>query len=111
LGPWIHRITVNRALDWLRSERRQPESAPDPEQLETLPPTVLSEAPQANAHLLNALGLLSPEDRAMVMLRHVLSYRSNEIGDIVGMPAATVRTRLARAMKRLRAELESKDQG
>ena len=25
LGPWLHRIVVNRSLDWLRSRRTRPE--------------------------------------------------------------------------------------
>ena len=56
-----------------------------------------------------ALAALAAEDRAVVVLRHLLGYRSHEIGTMLGLPAATVRTRLARALDRLRALLEEED--
>jgi DNA-directed RNA polymerase specialized sigma24 family protein len=39
-------------------------------------------------------------------MRHLLEYRSSEIGGMLEMPPATVRTRLRRAMTQLRDELE-----
>jgi DNA-directed RNA polymerase specialized sigma24 family protein len=56
--------------------------------------------------MLSALGALDPETRAIVVLRHLLEYSSNEIGAMLGLPPATVRTRLRRALAELRAVLE-----
>jgi DNA-directed RNA polymerase specialized sigma24 family protein len=39
-------------------------------------------------------------------MRHLLGYRSSELARMLGMPAGTVRTRLARALTRLRELLE-----
>ena len=57
-----------------------------------------------------ALAELEPADRALVVLRHLLGYRASELGRMLDMPAATVRTRLARALARLRVLLESEEE-
>ena len=53
----------------------------------------------------SALRRLSPDDRAILALRHVGGYDATEIGRALGMPAASVRTRLSRTIARLRKEL------
>jgi RNA polymerase sigma-70 factor (ECF subfamily) len=105
LRPWLHRIVVNRSLDWVRARSRRAE--------------VSSEAPHAagpspaeaerSEELMAALETLDPDDRALVVLRHMLGYRSSELAAILDMPAATVRTRLARALQKLRSQLEGED--
>jgi RNA polymerase sigma-70 factor (ECF subfamily) len=62
-----------------------------------------------SAELMAALGALDPDQRALVVLRHVLGYRSSELAGMLGMPAATVRTRLARALHQLRSLLEGEE--
>jgi RNA polymerase sigma-70 factor, ECF subfamily len=62
-----------------------------------------------SADLMAALAALEPDQRALVVLRHVLGYRSSELAGMLGMPAATVRTRLARALDQLRTLLEGED--
>jgi hypothetical protein len=52
--------------------------------------------------LVAALGTLDPEDRAVVVLRHLFDYDSHEIARMLGVPPATVRTRLRRALGRMR---------
>lgn len=101
LAAYVHRVASNRALDALRAKAARPpevdevaveaaDSAPDP----------LSDSLQA------ALGRLEPDDRAAVVLRYLLGYRAAEIGEMLGKPEATVRTRLHRARLLLRSELE-----
>lgn len=102
--PWLHKLVVNRSLDWLRARGRRPEVVVDE------PPAHAATRPDAlSDELMLALAALHPEDRAVVVLRHLLGYRSREIGAMLGLPAATVRTRLARALDRLRALLEEED--
>jgi RNA polymerase sigma-70 factor, ECF subfamily len=101
-GPWIHRIVVNRSLDWLRSHRRRRED------LDAGPPDVADESHHEDAlsgDLVEAMSSLDPEERAVIVLRHVLDYRSREIARLMGMRPATVRTRLRRALARLRQSL------
>jgi DNA-directed RNA polymerase specialized sigma24 family protein len=55
--------------------------------------------------LRNALLHLSPEDRGVVAMRYVLGLSSTEIGRATGLSPTGVRSRLARALERLRKEL------
>jgi RNA polymerase sigma-70 factor, ECF subfamily len=105
--PWLHRIVVNRSFDWLRTRARRPEVS------------VEGVAAPAHPHasddglsdeLMTALAELDPVDRALVVLRHLLGYRASELARIFDMPATTVRTRLSRALARLRARLEAEEE-
>lgn len=99
-GPWLHRIVVNRSLDRLReTHRRREVSLDDTRSVPAPEPSAL--APE----LLAALLALDPEDRAIVVLRHLFDYRAREIGQMVGLSPSSVRTRLQRALARLRATL------
>ena len=55
--------------------------------------------------LRNALRQLSEQDRSIVAMRYLAEMSSEDIGTAVGLSAAGVRTRLARARDRLRGEL------
>jgi len=93
-GPWLHKIVVNRSIDWVRARNRRGEVSDDrlAEAADPGQPPDLSGLPDS----------LDPEDRAVVALRHVFDYDSREIARMLGMPPATVRTRLRRALARLR---------
>ncbi len=103
LGPWLHRIVVNRALDLLREEQARPQALGQqgPHHLASPAGGQALDAPVAAA-----MEALSPDDRAAVVMRYVLGYRAGEIGELLDMPEATVRTRLHRAMEKLRNTLE-----
>jgi RNA polymerase sigma-70 factor (ECF subfamily) len=53
-----------------------------------------------------ALAGLSEQDREVLLLANWEGLTPTEIGTVIGVPAATARTRLHRARGRLRAELE-----
>ena len=103
LRQWLMAIAANEARQIMRRRRGHPvveiaaadmgTTAGDPAQR------------SAEADLAQALRRLSPDDRAILALRHVGGYDSKEIGRALGMSAATVRTRLARVIARLREEL------
>lgn len=98
-GPWMHRIVVNRAIDLTRARalRREVDAAaadsaeapPDP------PATPLSN------DVVGALRELSPEHRAVVVLRFLFDYTPGEIARALDMPRGTVNSRLRRALDRL----------
>ena len=105
--PWLHRIVVNRSLDWLRTLARRPEVSADG----VAPPEHVPAGDESlSDELILALAELDPVDRALVVMRHLLGYRASELARIFDMPAATVRTRLARALARLRARLEAEEE-
>jgi RNA polymerase sigma-70 factor (ECF subfamily) len=103
--PWLHRIVVNRSLDWVKARQRRPEVSGELAAGAEAP----APAGEMSAELMAALGALDPDQRALVVLRHVLGYRSSELAGMLGMPAATVRTRLARALHQLRSLLEGEE--
>jgi len=60
----------------------------------------------AEVDLADALRRLSPDDRLVVALRYVLGLTSTEIGLAIGLSPAGARTRLARALTRLKKDLD-----
>jgi RNA polymerase sigma-70 factor (ECF subfamily) len=104
-GPWLHRIAVNRAIDFARSrslrrEGRLGPAAGAPAELEAPPRDALSD------ELMSALAGLDPEHRAVVVLRYVLEYTPGEIARMLELPRGTVNSRLRRGLDRLRPALE-----
>jgi RNA polymerase sigma-70 factor (ECF subfamily) len=99
-GPWLHRIVVNRAIDWSRARALRREAAEPPE----------SEAPPERPagwsdEVVAALAALDPDQRAAVVLRHLLEYTPGEIAELLEVPRGTVNSRLRRALDRLALEL------
>ena len=100
-GPWLHRIVVNRAIDWSRSRALRPEAAAEVEQLSA--PT-RAESDDAET-LAAALAQLSPEHRAVIVMRHLLEYTPGEIAKALGLPRGTVNSRLRRGLDDLAGKL------
>lgn len=99
--PWLHRITINEALDQLRVRDRRPEL--ELEQARSRP-TAGELGPQS-LDVADALRALDPESRAIVVCRHLLGYQPREIARSLDMPGPTVRTKLRRALETLRQQL------
>src|SRR5947208_15080848 len=98
-GPWLHRIVVNRAIDWslarrLRSEVELGELVPASE-----------EQPELADETLAALARLSPEHRAVVVMRYLLEFTPGEIAEALDLPRGTVNSRLRRGLDTLAEEL------
>jgi RNA polymerase sigma-70 factor (ECF subfamily) len=97
LGPWLHRIVVNRAIDWSRARALRPETGAD-----TLPEPASAEvAGELGDDIVAALADLGPEHRAVVVLRHLLGYTPGEIAAMLDLPRGTVNSRLRRALDAL----------
>jgi RNA polymerase sigma-70 factor, ECF subfamily len=99
-GPWLHRIVVNRAIDWSRARTLRREVA-EPDETEAP-----EERPEGwSEEILAALAVLDADQRAAVVLRHLLEYTPGEIADMLDLPRGTVNSRLRRALDRLAVEL------
>ena len=99
-GPWLHRIVVNRAIDWSRARSLRREVA---EQVESEAPPP---RPQGwSEEVVEALAALDADQRAVVVLRHLLEYTPGEIAELLEIPRGTVNSRLRRALDRLAIEL------
>jgi RNA polymerase sigma-70 factor (ECF subfamily) len=99
-GPWLHRIVVNRAIDWSRARALRRESGNAA--LEHVAAPTAPDNPHANT-LAAALAELSPEHRAVIVLRHLLEYTPGEIAELLGLPRGTVNSRLRRGLDELSA--------
>jgi RNA polymerase sigma-70 factor (ECF subfamily) len=104
-APWLHRIVVNRAIDWARRESLR-RTVEDPERVASgsgRSDAAVAGDPAAapGAELMTALAELAPEQRAVVVLRYLLDYRPGEIGRMLELPRGTVNSRLRRGLDRL----------
>lgn len=105
-GPWLRTVAYNRAMDWQR--RRYAEVAVRPYLWrEPVDDGGVGRATE-RVDLVAALGLLAPEDRGVILLRYAEQVPAAEIAREQGEPAATVRSRLHRAKRVLRARLEDR---
>lgn len=101
-GPWLHRIVINRALDWARREALRRRVAREESVFEPLPPPE-----EIGGEMIAALKELPAEQRAVVVLRHLLEYTPGEIATMLELPRGTVNSRLRRGLDRLRTAAEA----
>ena len=106
-GPWLHRIVVNRAIDWARARALRNEVGDEP--LETASRDNGQPHDSSARVLATRLAALSPEHRAVVVLRYLLDYTPGEIAEALDLPRGTVNSRLRRGLDRLAADLDTKE--
>lgn len=103
---WLYRIATNLALNAVTRRREFPtEELPDA----PVPwgPAAAAEAANLREHLRTAIENLPESLRGPLVLReyHEMSYE--EIAQATGLPLNTVRTRILRARRALRADMEA----
>jgi RNA polymerase sigma-70 factor, ECF subfamily len=110
-GPWLNRIVVNRAIDWARAQTLRRETAIEPDREEAPPgSSVGGEAGSPYSDdVIAALRSLSPEHRAVVVLRFLLDYTPGEIAQALELPRGTGNSRLRRALDRLGSQLQREE--
>jgi RNA polymerase sigma-70 factor, ECF subfamily len=109
-APWLHRIVVNRAIDWTRARKARREVSGDAIEGwegEAHEPDLDSIAD--SGRMVEALRSLGPEQRAVVVMRYILEYTPGEIAEILGMPRGTVNSRLRRGLDSLADTLPRED--
>ena len=100
---WIYRMTVNESLNMLK--RRKHIMALDDAPDMAAPAARSSGAVAAQERIDKALLRLKPDDRAVVVLKHLESFSYEEIADVLDIPVRTVKSRLFTARERLRLTL------
>ena len=119
LATWLHRITVNRCLNWKRRWARRLKwmhvSIDDAEEypvteLESDQPTPESRVANAQVRqqIDNALKMLPDQARTVFVLRELEGLSYEEIADTTGTKLGTVRSRLFHARKRLKEILQQR---
>jgi RNA polymerase sigma-70 factor (ECF subfamily) len=100
-GPWLHRIVVNRAIDYARARELRREVTG------TVADSPTFDARDAPADdLLAALAALPPDQRAVIVMRHLLGFTPGEIARALGLPRGTVNSRLRRGLDGLQEVVE-----
>ena len=98
-GPWLHRIVVNRAIDAARARAHRAE-------VELVDETAgASGREAADRDVLAALAQLPPNQRAVVVMRHLLGYTPGDIARALDLPRGTVNSRLRRGLDAIREQL------
>jgi len=104
-STWLHRLTVNHCLHRLEKERlRRADELPHGESGPTDQgpgPGRELERGEAHGELAGLLARLSPEHRAVLVLRELEQLTYQEIAATLAVPAGTVMSRLARAREAL----------
>jgi RNA polymerase sigma-70 factor (ECF subfamily) len=117
-GTWLHRIVYNKAVDLLRRRGRE-DPLPEDEGAEltadddrrghapswTRPPDEVLFSKETRAALEDAMGALTPLQRAVFELREVESRPTEEVAEILDLSPGAVRVHLHRARLRLRERL------
>jgi RNA polymerase sigma-70 factor, ECF subfamily len=99
-GPWLHRIVVNRAIDWSRARALRREVSERPDEADRSPSSASSD------DLVSVLGLLPPEQRGIVVMRYLFEYTPGEIAKMLELPRGTVNSRLRRGLDALAEHLD-----
>ncbi len=117
LGTYLTRIAINLSLTALKkrkrrmsrfvsqdeTERDRPEASWDPrDQIERS---------EDIRRVRAAVTRLAPNHRTVIVLRMIDGYSTKETAEILGIPAGTVMSRLARAMERLETEMKESGDG
>lgn len=94
---WLIRTTLHWAADLRKAAARR--NVP-------LEEAQLAAVPEPDGQLLAAVRALPEKYGAVIHLHYYEGYSLKEIGKLLGLPTATVGTRLARGRKRLRQSLK-----
>ncbi len=115
--PWLYRIVHNVSVDYLKRNRRGGETTPAMDaQLETLmgpdpAPSPADHVEQAELRrtIWRAMGNLSADQRAVLMLCYYADLHEHEMATALHVRPGTVKSRLHRARQALRTELAHHD--
>jgi RNA polymerase sigma-70 factor, ECF subfamily len=109
---WLYRIAVNMAIDSQRRQKRNPLDFRETMDGLFEEQNEVARDPFSDVHdrelrekLVSAINDLTPEHRAVIILRAVEGLSYKDIGEILGCSEGTVMSRLHYARKRLQEKL------
>lgn len=115
LDTWLTRIAINRSRDHLRRRkfvglfiagRSEDETEPVYEPVDERPdPERQFQSTELRTAIDKAVDALSAQQKVIFRLRHYENYALEDIADLLGLRAGTVRAHLFRAIHKIRKEL------
>lgn len=104
---WLHRVASNVCYDQLRARSRRPMPVEDPPEMADLTPLRDMDSAELRPVIEEALALLPYDYRAPIVLRDMEGYSYEQIGEALGIPGGTVRSRLHRGRRILADHLRN----
>lgn len=98
LNTWIYRIVINTALDFIRKNKK--------EFIGVLENEGVYEDDYMDFDVMDSLERLEEKDRAVIILRFFEEQKIEDIAKITGENLNTVKSRLYRALKKLKIDME-----
>jgi RNA polymerase sigma-70 factor (ECF subfamily) len=108
-AQWLSRIATNTAIDFLRRRSRTSFCEIDeaPESLSESPEQIVLQSEQRE-YLEDGLRLLSPRERAALMMRDVEGMPAEEVARHMNCSKATVRSHIANARAKFRGYVQNR---
>ena len=105
---WIYRMAINESIDILRLRGRS--AGPVDEQLaaDDASPAESLAVDELREVVLDAVQKLNPEQRAVIVLKYFVDRSYEDMGQILGIEASTVKSRLYEARQQLKDQLVSR---
>lgn len=98
---WMGQIIIRSAIDYLKKQKRMvPEESIDDEAAGS--DLNLFEQAETRLDVYAALELVLPEERSYIILKYFEEKSFQEIGEMMGLPEATVKTKVYRSLKKMR---------
>ncbi len=119
MSSWLYQIAVNTSIDSLRRKKTKLSiNVEDLDQVGRREHALESASPETNPerravaslmqeHIDQALHRITPQERAVFVMRHYNEFKIKEIADVLDVSSGTVKSLLFRALKKLRKELSS----
>lgn len=98
LNTWIYRIVINTALDFIRKRNKELIGVEDYDDF--------YEDVYIDFDVMDSLIRLDEKERAIIILRFFEDQKLDDIAEIIGDNVSTVKSKLYRALKKLKVELE-----
>ncbi len=106
IGPWLHRVLVNRCLDRLRHGKRWQQADLEERVVPLHRPT-----DGLRVDLGRAVGSLPEKARLVFLLHDVEGLKHREIAKLLEISEGTTKSQLSRARSLLRDQIESTSRG
>ncbi len=112
--PWLLRIATNTALNRLKASKRRQAMAErygartmETQDTPTIEATVLGR--EQSRRMWSAIGRLKPDDQRLLVLRYFLELSEAELAQTFDVAAGTIKSRLHRALAKLRDVIRQHD--